>query len=270
MIAILLFTFSIASVSALTTPTFGAKSGDWIEYELLDELQTASGQSASEWVKMEFLSVEGANVTVNATLYTSSSTLMSESKTIDLTSQNAEDDIMLDSWFNARTYFIPAELNVTDPVYLGQVFGEQNITGETTKSYAGADRTVVFTNFTIQVSNYVFYWDKQTGVLTEGLEYFGNVTAVAAYNDVLVSDTNIWSPPIIWPVLAWCAIALAIVLGVLSSRRASKKARRKSDTKSALTKTVLFSPSNRRKGKVIRTARVYLADCSNVYIRLEC
>jgi hypothetical protein len=238
MIVLLLLAFSITSVSALTSFTFGGKSGDWIEYELQDEMQVASGLPSSEWVRMEFLSIQGANVTVNATLYTSTFTILSETKTIDLTSQNAEDDIMLDPMFNARVYFIPAGLNVTDPVYLGQLFGMQTILGEKTESYLGADRTVLFTNFTWQGSNYFFYWDRQTGVLTEGLKYIGTV-----YIDVLVSDTNMWSPPIIGAVLLWSAIALAISLGVLSSRRSvAKKLHGKKDTKHALTKTNSFLP----------------------------
>jgi hypothetical protein len=250
LIAILLLGFSVAGVSALTKMTFGGKSGDWIEYGFTQYLVSSLSSGPSEWTRMDFLSVEGANVTVNATVYTSSLTLWSETKTIDLTSQNAQDDVAIPSFFNARTYFIPAGLNVTDPVYLGQLFGTQNITGETTESYAGVDRTVIFTNFTMQGSHYIFYWDKQTGVLTEGLEYFGNVTDAAAYNDVLVSDTNMWSPPIIWPVLVWVAIALAIVLGVLSSRRsASKKARNKSDTKSTMTKTNSLLPFKQPEGK---------------------
>jgi hypothetical protein len=238
MIAILLFAFSIASVSALASLTFGGKSGNWIEYELQDEMQIASGQPSSEWVRMQFLSVEGTNVTVNATLYTSSLTILSETKTIDLTSQNAQDDIRMDPWFNARSYFIPAGLNVSDTVYLGQLFGIQTILGETTKSYAGADRTVIFTNFTWQGNNYVFYWDKQTGVLTEGLKYLG-----AVYTDVLVSGTNIWSAPIVWWVLLWCIIALAIVLGVLSSRRsASKKTPQKKRHQTYLDEDQFLSP----------------------------
>ena len=235
LIIILFFAFSIASVSALGNSSFGGKSGGWAEYELQDEMQVESGESSNYFARIDFLSVEGANVTVNATLYTSSFTIINETKTIDLTSQNANDDIMLEPMFNARVYFIPAELNITDPVYLGQVFGTQNITGQTTNSYAGADRTVVFTNFTLQGNNYYFYWDKQTGVLTEGLEYIG-----AVYTDVLVTDTNMWSPPIIWPVLLWVAIALAIVLGILSSRRISKRAPRKGNTEPTLRKTNSF------------------------------
>jgi hypothetical protein len=236
MIAILFFAFSITSVSALPSSSFGGKSGDWIEYELQDEMQVESGEPSSEFARIDFLSVEGANVTVNATVYTSSLTILSETQTIDLTSQNAQDDIMLGLMFNARVYFIPAGLNITDPVYLGQVFGTQNITGQTTNSYAGADRTVVFTNFTLQGNNYYFYWDKQTGVLTEGLKYIG-----AVYTDVLVTNTNMWSPPIIGGVLLWVVIALAIVLGVLSSRKSiSKKVHRKSNTKPTLTKTNSF------------------------------
>jgi hypothetical protein len=242
LIVILFFAFSIASVSALGSSSFGGKSGDWAEYEWQDEMQAETGES-SYFARIDFLSVEGANVTVNATLYTSTSSF-NETKTIDLTSQNADDDIMLEPMFNARVYFIPAELNVTDPVYLGELYGTQNITGQTTNSYAGADRTVVFTNFTLQGSNYYFYWDKQTGVLTEGLKYIG-----AAYNDVLVTATNMWSPPILPPVLLWVAIALAIVLGIYSSRRISKKAPRKGNTKPTLTKTNSFLSFRLSRGK---------------------
>ncbi|MGD0159279.1 MAG: hypothetical protein ABSB89_03165 [Candidatus Bathyarchaeia archaeon] len=245
LIAILVFAFSIASVSALGSPSFGGKSGDWAEYEYQDEMQVASGLPSSEFVRIDFLSVEGSNVTVNATLYTSSLQISNETKTIDLTSQNAQDDITLYPMFNVRAYFIPAGLNITDPVYLGELFGTQNITGQTTQSYAGADRTVIFTNFTLQGSNYYFYWDKQTGVLTEGLEYIG-----AVYTDVLITDTNIWSPPILPPLLLWVAIAIAIVLGVISSRRAlSKKIHGKGNTKPSLTKTNSFLSFKQSKGK---------------------
>jgi hypothetical protein len=244
MITIVFLAFPIANVSALPSNTFGGKSGDWIQYGLQDEMQVASGQPISEWVRMDFLRVEGANITVNATLYTTSLTLVSETKTIDLTSQNGQEDVMLDP-FNARVYFIPAGLNVNDTVYLGRVFGEKTIIGETTKSYAGAVRTVLFTNFTWQGNNYFFYWDKQTGVMTEGLKYVG-----AVYTDVLVNDTNIWGPPIIWSVLLWFAVALAVVLGVLSSRRsASKKRQRKGDTKPTLTKTNSLFPVKQPKEK---------------------
>jgi hypothetical protein len=245
LIATLFFAFSIASVSALGSSSFGGKSGDWTEYEFQDEMQVASGLPSSEFVRIDFLSVEGANVTVNATLYTSSLQISNETKTIDLTSHNGQDDITLYPMFNARVYFIPAGLNITDPVYLGQLFGTQNITGQTTKSYVGADRTVIFTNFTLQGSNYYFYWDKQTGALTEGLKYIG-----AAYTDVLVTDTNLWSPPILWSLLLWVAIALAIVLGVLSSRRSlSKMVHRKGNTKPTLTKTNSFLSFKQSKGK---------------------
>ena len=249
-IVMLLLAFSVARVSASANLTFGGKSGDYTEYELQDELQIESGLPSTQFVRMDFLSVEGANVTVNATLYTSSLTINETIKTIDLTSQDAQDDFMMGQWFNARVYFIPVGLDINDSVYLGQEFGNQTILGETTNSYAGADRTVIFTNFTLQGSDYVFYWDKQSGVLTEGLKYLG-----AEYIDVLVSDTNIWSGPILWGVLLWVSIAVAIALGVLSSRRrsASKKLRGKSNSKPALAKTN-FSPYQRyEREKLIET-----------------
>ena len=233
MILVLFFALSIASVSALTNFSFGGKSGDWTEYEL----QNAFGLTGDQWVRMEFLNVAGTNVTVNATIYTGTLTEPSEIKTIDLASQDVQDDFRMDPWFNARTYFIPGGLGIGDSVYLGQEFGFRTIVGETTRSYAGANRRVIYANFTVEDvgNNYVFYWDKQTGVLTEGTETLG-----AGFIDVLVSQTNMWGPEVSW--WLWIIIAIAIILGVLSSRKnIVKKLRRKRDAQPAFTKFVLLA-----------------------------
>lgn len=221
MILVLFLALSIASAAALTNFSFGGKSGDWTEYEL----QNAFSLTGDQWVRMEFLSVAGPNVTVNATIYTGTLAEPSEVKTIDLASQDVQDDFRMDPWFNARIYFIPGGLGIGDSVYLGQEFGFRTIVGETTRSYAGANRRVIYANFTVEDAgnNYVFYWDKQTGVLTEGIKTLG-----AGFIDVLVSQTNMWSPEVSW--WLWIIIAIAITLGVLSSRKnIVKKLRRKRD-----------------------------------------
>ena len=247
LIFILFFAFSIATVPALADSlSFGGRSGDWIEYELQNDMQVVSGETSDVSVTISFLNVEDSNFTLNVTQNIAGVTIPRET-TIDLTSNSTEGDILFPQMFNLRAYFIPLGLNVSDPVYLGQLFGTQTITGETTETYSDVTRTVLFANFTMQGSQYILYWDKQTGILTEGLQYVGNETNVAAYNDVLVSDTNMWSPPIIWPLLFWIAIALVIALGVWSSRKKSaKKAQGKTNNKPDLTKINSFSPLKNR------------------------
>jgi hypothetical protein len=142
----------------------------------------------------------------------------------------------MDPWFNARVYFIPGGLGIGDSVYLGQVLGFRTIVGETTRPYAGANRRVIYANFTADVgNNYVFYWDKQTGVLTEGTKVLG-----VGFTDVLVSQTNMWGPEVSW--WLWIIIAIAVTLGVLSSRKSIiKKLRRKRDAQPTFTKFVLLA-----------------------------
>jgi len=232
MILILLLASSIVSVSGLTNFSFGGKSGDWIEYNL-QETFISSEQSET----LEFLNVTGTKVTVQFDL----NSLPMNETTIDLTSN---DDFLIEQWFSARVYFIPGGLGVNDPVYLG-VYGNNTIVGETTGSYAGADRRVIYANFTTQSGNvhYIFYWDKQTGVLVEGMETRG-----AEVTDVQVSDTNMWEGAWwLWIVL-WVVIITVIALGVLSSRKSfMKKLRGKSDSRPASTKVVLFPLFFKRK-----------------------
>ncbi len=215
----LLFMLSIANVSALANPTFGGKSGDWIEYDMQQPFSSASDQTE----RIDFLNVSGTNVTVQTTSFMGStgSLTVNRTETIDLTSQ--EDFLM--PLFSARVYFVPGGLGINDSVYLGELFGEINITGETTRNYLGVDRRVIFANFAKQPNNYTLYWDKQTGVLTEGYMTLG-----AASSDVFVTATSMWGTQIWWWIL-WIVIIIVIALGVLSSRRKiHAKASRRTET----------------------------------------
>jgi hypothetical protein len=217
MILFLISTPLVASVSALTNFSFGGKSGDWIEYGL----QLAFGSSGEEWERTEFLSVAGTMVTVRVTVYTATWTETNETSTVDLASQ---DDFSM-RLFRIRVYFIPGGLSINDSVYLGDEFGPTTIVGETTGSYAGADRRVIYANFSQQGRNYVFYWDKQTGVLMEGAMIVGG----GALNAVFVTGTNMWGGAE-YSLFIWIIIIIAIVLGVLTSRKnIMKKLHRKRD-----------------------------------------
>jgi hypothetical protein len=210
-ILMLLFAMSMANVSALTDLSFGGKSGDWIEYEL----QEAFGASGMQWERMEFLNVAETTVTVRVTVYSASLTEINETEVIDLKSQDDFSMVL----FTARVYFILGGLGAGDSVYLGRGFGNRTITGETTMTYGGVDRRVIYANFTEQDNNYVFYWDKQTGILTEGEMTSGN-----AFRAVLVSGTNMWAGPE-FPWWLWIIVAAVIALGVLLSKKSIVKKR---------------------------------------------
>jgi len=217
---LLVLTPAIASVQALTNPSFGGKSGDWIEYEH-DSVQNASVYSNGEMVRMDFLNVSGTNVTVDMTVYNSQNSLSwTNTTTFDLATQH---DVSLGLLFTARVYFIPGNLSAGDSVHLG-ILGTKNITGETSRSYGGVNREVVYANFSdAEGSYYSLYWDKQTGVLTEGWKTLGVIT-----EGVMFSATNMWGTELV--LLLWIAIIVAIALGVLSSRKSiMKKLHKKAD-----------------------------------------
>jgi len=235
MILLLLFVPTIVSALAPTNFSFGGKSGDWIEYNL----QNVIGLSGNEMERMEFLNVSGTTVTFRATVYTSALTETNETYTLNLTSQ--EDFLM--RFLSARVYFVPGRMGTGDSVYLGILFGARTILGETTRSYLGVDRRVIYANLSdSEGNNYVFYWDKETGVLAEGAKTYGS----ASYS-VIVDATNMWASQI--PLLIWISIIGAIALGVLSSRKTVvKKLRRKHDAQPIL-KNVTFFPSVLQKRK---------------------
>jgi hypothetical protein len=242
MILLLVLLPTIVSASAPTNFSFGGKSGDWIEYNL----QNVIGLSGNEMERMEFLNVSGTAVTFRATVYTPTLTETNETYTLNLTSQ--EDFLM--RFLSARVYFVPGGMGRGDSVYLGILFGARTIVGETTRSYLGVDRRVIYANLSdTEGNNYVFYWDKETGVLAEGTETYGS----ASYS-VIVDATNMWASQI--PLLIWISIIGAIALGVLSSRKTvMKKLRRKHGAQPVL-KNAAFLHLPLKKGKVNRNARV--------------
>jgi hypothetical protein len=237
MILLLVLTPAILSVSALTNLSFGGKSGDWIEYDF----QEALGVSTGETETMDYLNVSGTNVTVDMTIYYPSNNIeWTNTTTFDLATQ---DDVPLE-FLSARVYFIPGGLSTGDSVYLGIILGTRSITGETSKVYAGVSRTVVYANFSDAEGNvYTLYWDKQTGVLTEGTKSYGNIIS----EGVTFNATNMWGAELAW--LLWISVIGAIALGVLSSRKSIiKKLHKKSDAQPTLTKVTHSACYPERKG----------------------
>jgi hypothetical protein len=123
-------------VNVSAGPILGVKSGDWIEYDF-QETTSVGGET------IEFLSVVGTNVTIRVTVHWSASLEINQTGNMDLSS---DDNFPATVFFGARVYIIPSNLESGASVYLAE-FGNQTIAGEATGTFAGANRRLVYTNF---------------------------------------------------------------------------------------------------------------------------
>jgi hypothetical protein len=228
----------IANASGASQFGLGVKAGDWIGYTV----QQYSGLGSTQFSqKLEFLSVEGTNVTIRQTTYTSSGTEMDQT---ERSGDLASTEYLPMTLFTMNVYVIPANLTTGDSVYLGSGFGNETIIGETTRTYAGADRRVVYSNFSLPQyggqqagSQYTFYWDKQTGVLVEGA-----MTLSFAFNAVLVSDTNMWSEGFNWwfwivTIAIVVSVTIALIINIKEKSRGKNDASRTLSTAKTLAVT---------------------------------
>jgi len=203
----------MANALSSSNSGLGVKSGDWVNYGF----QETFSSGGEQWQKIEFLSITGTIVTVRVTIHMSAGIETSQTETIDLSSS---DDFQTTIFFSLRVHIIPLDLGVGDSVYLGE-FGNQTIVGETTGTVAGADRRLVYSNFSLGGSLYTFYWDKETGVLTEGMSVLG-----AVFKTVWIKETNMWRGEFVW--WPWVIVIIAVVCIVVVSRKnISQKLRRK-------------------------------------------
>ena len=175
----------------------GVKTGDWIKYDCTVS-GAPSGTSLPTWMKVEFLSVEGTNVTVRVTEHMSDGTEQNETMAVDVVAGGGT--------FNAFSGFvIPANLATGDFIYIGG-YGNITIAGEATKTYAGARRTVLYATFSQAHGRY--YWDKQTGVMVEASVSSGGITVTAK-----ATETNMWVFAPFWMQWwFWVIIAAGIVV----------------------------------------------------------
>ena len=169
----------------------GVKQGHWIEYRVTTTGDVPEGHDIT-WSKIEVLDVEGKNISVEITSRYSDKLENSENYTLNLeTGQTGE------------SFIIPANLNV------GQDFKSNDdniiISDVKDKSYAGANRNVVYAN----TSQTQFYWDKFTGVLVEAnstSQNFAIITKMERTNmwqaQIFGIDPFIFSVPIIAVVVA--------------------------------------------------------------------
>jgi hypothetical protein len=212
--AVIIVLIAVAITRATAYSSLGVKTGDWIEYDI-------QGSVSPEYsLTVSFLNVTGTNLAMQLTQSTVIGAPLNYTENIDF---STNEDFPI-GFLTARACLIPNGLETGDSVYLGTEFGNRTILSEATRSYAGADRIVACCNFTLQLNRYVFYWDKQTGVLLEATMSHDTTS----YN-LSVIDTNMWTGLGDWWLLP--IIGVVIALGILSSRRkANKKPSEKSSS----------------------------------------
>jgi parallel beta-helix repeat protein len=158
----------------------GVKTGDWIK---LDYTITGwpPGTPYPEWIKIEFLSVQATIATIRVTLRMSNGTEQSDTITADVTAGGG-------TFGTLSGFVIPANLTTGDSIYMSGC-GYVTIAGETARTYAGANRTVVYTSFTLYGAQLTYYWDKKTGIMVEAYGIYPQLNMTAT---VKATETNMW------------------------------------------------------------------------------
>ena len=222
----LVFIFSVTSVFADPDFRVGVKSGDWMRY---DVTTTPSDDLASKWFRMEFLSVEGVVADIRMTTHLLNGTDLFEEDYFNMSSTSGEG-----LW---QGYIISANSSAGDSVYLGY---EAKINGETTGTYAGVNRTIVYVS--LSELNDTYYWDKETGVLTEYVSLQNGETV-----KIELTSTNLWGQGLslfdLWPSLIMVVVAAVVVfVAVFMRSKKSTAGKSRSKSKTSLLKKFVCLP----------------------------
>jgi len=187
----------------------GIKAGDWIKitYNITG---WPAGQPYAEWLKLEFLSLNGTIANVRATVHISNGSEQSDSGPVDVVSGSEVPGL--------AGIAISANRTTGDSVYIVG-YGNVAIEGEATRTYAGANRTVVYAGFSQNETHVTYYWDKLTGVMVELSSTSPGISGTAE-----ATETNMWgaAPVVGMPWWPWIVVGVAVVaagLAIFFTRR---------------------------------------------------
>ncbi|MCK4367998.1 MAG: right-handed parallel beta-helix repeat-containing protein [Thermoplasmata archaeon] len=188
----------------------GVKVGDWIEYDYTVTGETY-GTLYPTWEKLEFIGAEG---TVRITTHLSDGTERDQTKTVNVMAY-------IHTLGPFQRFVIPANCTTGDSIYKSE-YVNITIDGETTRTYAGASRTVVYASFLSYRAQFTHYWDKQTGIMVEASMTVPEMTVTAK-----ATETNMWGAPSptlwmqwwLWAIVAVGIVALAGAVYFLRKRK---------------------------------------------------
>jgi hypothetical protein len=201
-----------ASFTRIETGRVGIKAGDWIK---LEYSYVPAQLTYPEWFKVEFTNIEGTIVTVRFTQHMSDGTEQSDTVSVDI--------VYGIEVYEIAAIAIPANRTIGDPVYMAD-YGIVTIEDETTKTYAGTNRTVVYASFRPvedSEADVVYRWDKVTGVLVEVSSTSPDLTAI-----LKATETNMWENTAVgvpwWPWIIVGVVAVGLVIFFVRRRRPTK------------------------------------------------
>ena len=211
-IGMLSLAFNIQSVKSSEVQV-GVKSGDWIRYAYAVS-GWPSGQPYPEWLRVEFLAVEGTNATIQVTMHMSNGVEQNDTIIVNIAGGGETSQ-------GLSGFVIPANSTVGDTLYMSG-YGNVTIEGETMGTYARATRTVVYASFSQYGTQLTYYWDKQTGVMVEASSSYSGITATAKATETNMWEaappTSIWMQWWLWAIVAIIIIALASAIHILKKR----------------------------------------------------
>jgi parallel beta-helix repeat protein len=239
----------------ITTPEVlvGVKVGDWIKLDFTIN-GASSGTTLPQWEKVEFINVDGTNITVRTTRKMLDGTEQSDNITFDVATgggtfggprgplgengalgppgengaigpQGPPGENMARGagfFMMLSRFVIPANSKTGDSIKMIN-YNTIKIAGENSRTYGGVSRTVVYASSSQRGDNLTYYWDKQTGAIVEVHAVSGDVTETGE-----VTETNIWQTggtnPTRWPLIvgfvgAIVVIGIAILLFMMRLRR---------------------------------------------------
>ena len=212
-------TTSSISSTATSSVSVGVKAGDWlnVSYAITG---APVGSNLPTWIRLDILGVVGTVVTARVTMHMTDGTEQNATVSVDVAGGGGAALPVLAGGI------IPANSRVGDILTLTGL-GVVTIAGETTKTYAGASRTVVYASLTQSGTQLTYYWDKETGVIVEASVTSGTMSASAA-----ATETNMWAAAaatglllggtFLYLILAVALIVVVAVLALIWRRRSAK------------------------------------------------
>jgi hypothetical protein len=183
----------INSQIQISEATGALHAGDWIQYDVAST-PILPGELTPTWIKLEFVSIDGALASVRTVIHLSDGNEINEIGPINIES-------------GSNTGFtIPANTSVTDHIYI-RGFGNISIADETTSVYTGVERLIVSAHYSNATHGLQIIWDKQTGLMLEQ-----DITVEESTTFMKISDTNIWQTQSITATL-YQLVILVVILG---------------------------------------------------------
>ena len=203
--------------------TVGVKPGDTMKYDISYSGPNPEAPGRTEWSTIEILSVTGTTVTYRQTDHLFDGTEMNRT-TSEIANGTAS--------ATQSGFFIPANSKAGDTISTISGTSPVMITGETTQTYAGAGRMVVWAKYSFMNIQFTNYWDKEKGILVESEQIAQNQDL----SDQKLTETNLWkaesSFQLGWWLWVVIAAAAAVIISIVLVQRA-RKTKTQTETKQA-------------------------------------